>query len=62
MAHTDAHLMRAFIELRKTAFQKLAAPINAAVLQPFQQAAQGVKTASEAAELDKALFLHTSVP
>jgi hypothetical protein len=62
MSNSDAQLMSVFLQLRKTAFQKLATPLNEAVLSPFNQAAQGVKTASEVASIDKALFLHTSVP
>ena len=62
MIPTDADLMATFTRLRKEAFTKLATPLRDAVLVRYSAAVSGVKTASEQASVDKALFLHTTVP
>jgi len=59
---TDAELMSSFVQLRKEAFAKLAGPLSEAVLARYGASTRGVKTASEMASADKALFLHTMVP
>jgi hypothetical protein len=41
MRNRDAQLMSLFLEVRKTAFQKLATPLNEAVLSPFQSGSAG---------------------
>ena len=62
MPPTDADLIAAFVQLRKEAFAKLASPLSEAVLARYGASTRGVKTASELASADKALFLHTTVP
>lgn len=44
------------------AFAKLAGALRDAVIEPYERETRGVKTASELASVDKALFLHTTVP
>jgi hypothetical protein len=62
MPHSDADLLVFLTEARKLAFAKLAGALRDAVIEPYERETRGVKTASELASVDKALFLHTTVP